>query len=143
MVWSWHSSVSSQRMMQIVLFLAQPPVHVLMGQLLFIGRAATPHAHTPMALHSSPGFGLSPWLIGVLTLMNLAFFAFVLGALFQSRKLPMVSGEERIELLNQFHQRAVFKYACRGLFERHKLLLSAHLCAKILSANHDLQARPN
>ena len=42
----------------------------------------------------APGFGLSPWLVGVLTLMNLAFFAFVLGALFQSRKRPVVSGRE-------------------------------------------------
>ena len=42
----------------------------------------------------APGFGLSPWLVGVLTLMNLAFFAFVLGALFQSRKRPLVSGRE-------------------------------------------------
>ena len=39
----------------------------------------------------APGFGLSPWLVGVLTLLNLAFFAIVLGALFQSRKRPVVS----------------------------------------------------
>ena len=44
----------------------------------------------------APGFGLSPWLVGILTLMNLAFFAFVLGALFQSRKRPVVSGSEHL-----------------------------------------------
>ena len=26
------------------------------------------------------------------------------------------------------------RYACRGLFERHKLLFSFHMCAKILEA---------
>lgn len=44
----------------------------------------------------APGFGLSPWLVGVLALMNLAFFAVVLGALFKSRKRPVVSGREML-----------------------------------------------
>ena len=44
----------------------------------------------------APGFGLSPWLVGILTLMNLTFFAFVLGALFHSRKRPVVSGSEHL-----------------------------------------------
>jgi dynein heavy chain len=54
-----------------------------------------------------------------------------------AEKNPMVTGEERIELLNQYHQRAVYRYACRGLFERHKLLLSMHLASKILLAQKD------
>lgn len=29
---------------------------------------------------------------------------------------------------------AFFRFACRGLFERHKLLFSFHMCAKILEA---------
>ena len=29
---------------------------------------------------------------------------------------------------------ACCRYACRGLFERHKLLFSFHMCAKILEA---------
>ncbi len=44
----------------------------------------------------APGFGLSPWLVGALALMNLAFFAVVLGALFKSRKRPVVSGREKL-----------------------------------------------
>ena len=44
----------------------------------------------------APGFGLSSWLVGLLTLMNMAFFAFVLGALSQSRKRPVVSGREHL-----------------------------------------------
>ena len=44
----------------------------------------------------TPGFELSSWLVGVLTLMNMAFFAFVLGALSQSRKRPVVSGREHL-----------------------------------------------
>ncbi len=39
-----------------------------------------------------PGYGLSPVLVGVLGLANLAFFAFVLGAVIQARKRPVVSG---------------------------------------------------
>ncbi|KAM9855172.1 dynein axonemal heavy chain 2-like [Aulostomus maculatus] len=40
--------------------------------------------------------------------------------------------EERILNLNDFHTYAVYKYACRGLFEKHKLLFSFRMCAKIL-----------
>ncbi|KAI9188053.1 hypothetical protein H9P43_002444 [Blastocladiella emersonii ATCC 22665] len=39
---------------------------------------------------------------------------------------------QRIEFLNQFHTYAVYKYACRGLFEKDKLLFSFHMTAKIL-----------
>merc|ERR1719247_2662319 len=57
-----------------------------------------------------------------------------------AEKNPMATGEERIELLNQYHQRAVYRYACRGLFERHKLLLSMHLASKVLMANKDFNS---
>ncbi|XP_058251926.1 dynein axonemal heavy chain 2 isoform X2 [Hemibagrus wyckioides] len=40
--------------------------------------------------------------------------------------------EERITNLNDYHTFAVYRYACRGLFERHKLLFSFHTCVKIL-----------
>ncbi|KAJ1516963.1 Dynein heavy chain 2, axonemal [Coelomomyces lativittatus] len=39
--------------------------------------------------------------------------------------------QQRIESLNQYHTYAVFKYACRGLFEKDKLLFSFHMAAKI------------
>ena len=43
---------------------------------------------------SAPRYGISPALIGTLGLLNLAFFAFVLGALKQARKRPVVTGTE-------------------------------------------------
>ena len=38
--------------------------------------------------------------------------------------------KQRIETINSFHTYATYKYACRGLFERHKLLLSLQICVK-------------
>ncbi|KAG9397278.1 Dynein heavy chain and region D6 of dynein motor [Carpediemonas membranifera] len=40
--------------------------------------------------------------------------------------------EQRIENLNSFHTYATYRFACRGLFERHKLLLAFQMCVKIL-----------
>uniref|UniRef100_A0A8C4S375 Dynein axonemal heavy chain 2 n=1 Tax=Erpetoichthys calabaricus TaxID=27687 RepID=A0A8C4S375_ERPCA len=40
--------------------------------------------------------------------------------------------EERISNLNDYHTYAVYRYTCRGLFERHKLLFSFQMCSKIL-----------
>jgi dynein heavy chain, axonemal len=45
---------------------------------------------------------------------------------------------ERIRALNDHHTHAVYKYTARGLFERHKLLLSLQMCNKILSAAKNL-----
>lgn len=42
--------------------------------------------------------------------------------------------EERITNLNDYHTFAVYRYTCRGLFEKHKLLFSFQICAKILEA---------
>ena len=41
---------------------------------------------------------------------------------------------ERTRHLNNFHTHAVYKYTSRGLFERHKLLLSLQMCTKVLAA---------
>ncbi|XP_074657783.1 dynein axonemal heavy chain 2-like [Tubulanus polymorphus] len=46
--------------------------------------------------------------------------------------------EERITNLNEYHTYAVYRYTCRGLFERHKLLFSFQMCAKILEASGKL-----
>ncbi|XP_049764343.1 dynein axonemal heavy chain 2 [Schistocerca cancellata] len=42
--------------------------------------------------------------------------------------------EQRISFLNDYHTYAVYRNTCRGLFERHKLLFSFHMCMKILEA---------
>ncbi|XP_065175861.1 dynein axonemal heavy chain 2-like isoform X2 [Sycon ciliatum] len=44
----------------------------------------------------------------------------------------------RIKELNNYHTYAVYRYTCRGLFERHKLLFSFHMCAKIMEAAEEL-----
>ena len=43
---------------------------------------------------SAPGYGISPALVGTMGLLNLAFFAFVLGAVIQARKRPVVTGTD-------------------------------------------------
>ncbi|XP_026839391.1 dynein heavy chain 2, axonemal [Drosophila erecta] len=40
---------------------------------------------------------------------------------------------ERIQNINEYHSYSVYRNTCRGLFERHKLLFSIHMTAKILS----------
>ncbi|XP_032092528.1 dynein heavy chain 2, axonemal [Thamnophis elegans] len=47
--------------------------------------------------------------------------------------------EERIRHLNEYHTYAVYRYTCRGLFERHKLLFSFQMCAKILEMSGSLK----
>eukprot|EP00439_Symbiodinium_sp_Y106_P074245 s170_g14.t1 len=54
------------------------------------------------------------------------------------KKISVGGVEERIEDLNAFHALAVYKYGCRAIFERHKLLLSLHLCAQVLKYSNDL-----
>ncbi|XP_022235820.1 dynein heavy chain 2, axonemal-like [Limulus polyphemus] len=46
--------------------------------------------------------------------------------------------EDRIEKLNDYHTYAVYKFTCRALFERHKLLFAFHMCAKLLEASGKL-----
>jgi len=43
--------------------------------------------------------------------------------------------QKRIKQINDFHTYAVYAYACRGLFERHKILLSLQICIKTMQ--HD------
>lgn len=40
---------------------------------------------------------------------------------------------DRIKALNDHHTYAVYRYASRGLFERHKLLLSLQMCVRVLA----------
>lgn len=47
---------------------------------------------------------------------------------------------DRIKALNDYHTYAVYKYASRGLFEQHKLLLSLQMCSKILQASGQINA---
>ncbi|KAF7236750.1 Dynein heavy chain 2, axonemal [Varanus komodoensis] len=47
--------------------------------------------------------------------------------------------DERIRYLNEYHTYAVYRYTCRGLFERHKLLFSFQMCAKILEVSGNLK----
>lgn len=47
---------------------------------------------------------------------------------------------DRIKALNDYHTYAVYKYASRGLFEQHKLLLSLQMCARILQASGQINA---
>ncbi|MEW5313998.1 MAG: hypothetical protein WDW38_005527 [Sanguina aurantia] len=47
-----------------------------------------------------------------------------------SPKAEALSG--RIKSLNEYHTYAVYKYTSRGLFERHKLLLSLQMCVRVL-----------
>jgi dynein heavy chain len=42
---------------------------------------------------------------------------------------------DRIKALNDYHTYAVYKYTARGLFERHKLLLSLQICVRILQSS--------
>jgi dynein heavy chain len=40
-------------------------------------------------------------------------------------------GQERIHAIIKYHQLKVYQYACRSLFEKHKLLLSMQICIRI------------
>jgi dynein heavy chain len=57
------------------------------------------------------------------------------------KNMMVGSVEERIEILNAYHQLAVYRFACRGLFERHKQLLSLHLCTKIVESQGGLDQK--
>ncbi|CAK4669134.1 unnamed protein product [Aphanomyces euteiches] len=41
---------------------------------------------------------------------------------------------ERINAINDYHTYAVYAYACRGLFERHKLLFSFQMCIRVMQS---------
>ncbi|CAD7700814.1 unnamed protein product [Ostreobium quekettii] len=46
--------------------------------------------------------------------------------------------QERIKHLNDYHTYAVYRYTARGLFERHKLLLSLQMCMRILQSSKQI-----
>merc|ERR1712106_253383 len=50
----------------------------------------------------------------------------------KSTKAPKLA--HRLINLNEYHTYAVYRYTCRGLFEKHKMLFSFQMCAKILEA---------
>nr|XP_039250408.1 dynein heavy chain 2, axonemal-like [Styela clava] len=50
----------------------------------------------------------------------------------RSQKSPKLAS--RIEYLNEYHTYGVYRFTCRGLFEKHKMLFSFQMCAKILEA---------
>ncbi|TMW60768.1 hypothetical protein Poli38472_000810 [Pythium oligandrum] len=45
---------------------------------------------------------------------------------------------DRINAINDYHTYAVYAYACRGLFERHKLLFSLQMCVRVLQSLNKL-----
>lgn len=49
--------------------------------------------------------------------------------------------DDRIVGLNAYHTLAVYKYTCRGLFEKHKLLLSIHIAARVLASMGDFNTQ--
>jgi dynein heavy chain len=57
-----------------------------------------------------------------------SLFALSLRASPKSEALP-----DRIKALNDHHTYAVYKYAARALFEKHKLLLALHMAARVLA----------
>ncbi|EFO63728.1 Dynein heavy chain [Giardia lamblia P15] len=61
-----------------------------------------------------------------------AYMKLFINSINNSQKHEDVSA--RIRLLNEYHTYAVYKYCCRGLFTRHKILLSLHMCVKILES---------
>ncbi|XP_071951094.1 dynein axonemal heavy chain 2-like isoform X2 [Antedon mediterranea] len=54
----------------------------------------------------------------------------------KSQRSPQL--EQRITNLNEYHTYSVYRFTCRGLFEKHKLLFSFQMCAKILEASGKL-----
>ncbi|XP_046389338.1 dynein axonemal heavy chain 2 [Ischnura elegans] len=66
------------------------------------------------------------------------YFLLFINSIEKSPKMATL--DERIETLNEFHTYAVYRNTCRGLFERHKLLFSFHMCLKILEAKGKINA---
>ncbi|GIZ02364.1 dynein heavy chain 2, axonemal [Caerostris extrusa] len=49
----------------------------------------------------------------------------------------------RITKLNTYHQIAVYRYACRTIFEKHALLLAFHICTRIMLLEGKLEKAEN
>ncbi|GFT28694.1 dynein heavy chain 2, axonemal [Trichonephila clavipes] len=65
-----------------------------------------------------------------------SYIALFLNSINKSPKDPEAS--RRIVKLNIFHQRQVYRYACRTVLEKHALLLAFHICSKILLVQGEL-----
>ncbi len=65
-----------------------------------------------------------------------SYVALFLGSITRSTKSDKI--EERLKNLNEYHTYSVYQNACRGLFERHKLLFSLHMCTKIMQGSGKL-----
>src|SRR5207244_182389 len=48
---------------------------------------------------------------------------------------------DRIQHLNDYHTDAVYRYVCRGLFEKHKLLFAFQLCIQKLKLEEKIDAQ--
>ncbi|KAF8783159.1 Dynein heavy chain 2 like protein [Argiope bruennichi] len=66
-----------------------------------------------------------------------SYITLFLNSISKSPRDPEVT--RRILKLNAFHQRAVYRFACRTVIEKHALLLAFHICTKILLVEGKLE----
>ena len=65
-----------------------------------------------------------------------AYTTLFVGSISRSAKSENLS--ERIKHLNDYHTFAVYRYTSRGLFEKHKMLLSLQICVRILQKSNQI-----
>jgi len=89
--------------------------------------------YSPVALRASILYFVLNDLTRIDPMYQFSLDAYIDLFLLSIKKAPQsdVLGE-RIRSLNDFHTYSVYKYTTRGLFERHKLLLSLQMCVRIL-----------
>uniref|UniRef100_A0A7S1IC30 Dynein heavy chain n=1 Tax=Eutreptiella gymnastica TaxID=73025 RepID=A0A7S1IC30_9EUGL len=63
---------------------------------------------------------------------------FTLSIVKSAENIRSDSVQTRVKTLNDWHTLAVYNNTCRGLFEKHKLLFSFHMAARILAARNEL-----
>lgn len=56
----------------------------------------------------------------------------------KDEKMELIDLSERIEQLNDYHTEAVYRYTCRALFEKHKLLFAFQLCVQKIRSEGDM-----
>lgn len=61
-----------------------------------------------------------------------AYMQLFLQSILRSSRSPHI--DKRIAMLNDYHTYSFYMNTCRGLFERHKLLFSFHMCMRLLLA---------
>lgn len=62
-----------------------------------------------------------------------AYITLYIQSIEKSHNSPII--KERIKYLNDYHTYSFYQNTCRGLFEKHKLLLPFHMCAKLLESD--------